>query len=139
MTVSRGPLDADTFGARARPSCHVSYYGRVLILTLSACGLQNVMWRVEGSFIPGHCVHDPLNAGVPPFLGVMKIMHPTEEESFKEKTRSLPKPDETLFFFHAADIPPHVRTLKHFRIRGGNLGNSHPSRCVRCVAIPERR
>jgi hypothetical protein len=30
--ATRLSLDADTFGGRARPSCHVSYYRRVLIL-----------------------------------------------------------------------------------------------------------
>jgi hypothetical protein len=72
MTVSRGPLDADTFGARARilprvilPVCFdPSHYSKRV-------RIANVMWRVEGAFISYKALIYPL----PSFSRLMPVCY----------------------------------------------------------------
>jgi hypothetical protein len=115
MTVSRGPLEADTFGARAPipprvvlPCFDPSHYSKRV-------RIANVVWRVEGAFISYKALIYPWC----PFFRSMPVCHHFSgskksalQRKIQGKTRSLRKPDETLFYYYTADIPPHVRTLR---------------------------
>lgn len=140
-TVSRGPLDTDTFGARAPipprvilPVCFdpSNYSKRVRI--------ANVMWRVGGVIISYKTLIYPLRPifrSMPVcyhFLGVEKIMCLTEEGSFKEK---LVTSSTKLFFSLYCGRPAARSNFEAFKVRGRNLGNSHPFRCVCCNSREE--
>jgi hypothetical protein len=136
--LSRGDRWTPTRSGGARPSCHVSYYRCVLILptTVSACGLQMSCGGSKARLFP--IMHCPLNTGVLSFLGVKKIMGPQRKTPSRKKTRSLPKPDKMQFKKKSYCGHPAARSnFEAFQIRGGNLGNSHPFRCMCCNSREE--
>jgi hypothetical protein len=126
-------------GARgARPSCHVSYYRCVLILPtpVSACGLQMScggskarLFPIKHSYI--HCVNFSAQCRCATISRGQQIMCPTEEDSLKEKLVASPSPTKCFFLLYCGH-PAARSNFEAFQIRGGNLGNSHPFRCVRC-------
>ena len=137
MTVSRGPLDADTFGGRApilprviTPVCFdPSHYSKRV-------QIANVMWRVEGAFISYKALIYPFFRSMPVISGGQKIICPTED-SCKEKLVASPSPTKCFCFHYTADVSPHGSNSEAFRIRGKILGNSCPFRCVCCNSREE--
>lgn len=134
MTVSRGPLEPDTFGARAPipprvvlPVCFdPSHYSKRV-------RIANVVWRVEGAFISYKALIYPWC----PYFRSMPVCHHffsgskkrclTDLEEDSRKNSQPPQARRNAFLLLYCG---HSAARSNFEIRGGNLGNSHPFRCV---------
>lgn len=115
---SRGDRWTPTRSGGARPSRHVSYYRCVLILptTVSACELQMSCGGSEARLFPIkysyiHCVHFSAQCRCATIFSGSKNNVPHRGRFLRGK--ACDKLDETFFFHYTADVPPHVRILRH--------------------------
>lgn len=130
MPVSRGPLVADTFGARAPilprvilPLCiDPSHYISACGLQMSCGGSKARLFPIKHSYI--RCVHFPAKCRVLAFLGItVKIMY------IPSRKNSKPARAGRLLY---CGRPATRSNFETFQIRGQILGNSHPFPFVCC-------